>query len=1234
MQFLQWNCRGLGTSAPDLQAAISGRRPIAVCLQETKLAVGSRFAIKGYKMFRKDLRSDTLGHGGVILAVHNGIPSQNVDLNTPLQAVAARVQIETRSFTLCSLYFPPGIRFPDAEFRRLLTELHPPYVLMGDFNAHHVAWGCDHCCARGRSLERLINEESLCVLNTGTRTHFTLPSGRTSVLDLTLCSPQLAQLFNWTVDDDPLGSDHFPIWLEYRDGPVLESRPPRWNFRKADWNDFNTRIETGLNSPGAADSMESFTSLIVCAAEASIPKTSGCPKRPPVPWWTDECRDVIRARKRAYRAFDRHSTTENLIAFRKARALARRTIQDAKRASWRRYVSGLNQFTPVAQVWSQLRRISGSYAPSPLPVLTVGDREILAPAEVANEFGRSIADRCSLSGSNPAFLRHKARHERTTITFASSEQLPFNQPFTITELRSAVDGLRSVAEGPDQVHNDMIRHFPPRALDVLLSLFNELWETGQFPDAWREAVVIPLLKPGKTGSDPRHYRPISLTSALCKLFEKLVNSRLSWFLEQRNIFAESQCGFRKNRSTVDHLVTFDTVVRTAFKQRHHVGAVFFDIEAAYDTAWRHGILMKAYRYGIRGNMGRFLQNYLKERFFRVRVGHQLSDRFRQKDGVPQGGVLSVALFALMINDVVDVLPRPIGRSLFVDDLAIWAASSSTRAMERQLQLAVARLEQWASINGFKFSTEKTVAAHFCRRRSCPSNLAVTLHGQTIPVRSPVKFLGMELDSRFTYRDHFKTLKAKCLKALNILKCVSRTSYGADRKTLLLLYRSLIRSKLDYACVAYDAACLSSKRSLDVIHHAALRIATGAFRTSPIASVLVEADEMPLALRRKTLSMRYATRLLQFPSHPTYRVVFSKRTLSLLRRGGPERTFPLSVRFAMFLDDSGFRTRFIERWKHPETPPWSNITPVIDVSLSDIHKNQISPEESRSRALELIASYNDYMAIYTDGSKTLEGVGSAFICGDTIHQFSMPSNASVFTAELVAIRNALHFIRQSDANRHVILTDSLSSLMALRVFNPSHVFLTDILTLLTTLDSEGKEVVLCWIPAHVQIAGNEKADLAAREAAGVAPAGRFPLPASDFKRFISSFTRAEWQQNWDAIRINKLKILKPRLGRWQSSYRRSRGEEVALCRLRLGHTYATHKHLICGEDRPRCPKCGEYLTVSHVLVSCAHLSRERVRFFGTNTLTMPGVLGDVSPFIPAVFNFLAHIRFKVIFSSDT
>jgi potassium voltage-gated channel Eag-related subfamily H protein 8 len=115
-------------------------------------------------------------------------------------------------------------------------------------------------------------------------------------------------------------------------------------------------------------------------------------------------------------------------------------------------------------------------------------------------------------------------------------------------------------------------------MTFLLSLFNRIWSEGVFPTMWRIALVIPILKPGKDASDPSSYRPIALTSCICKLLERIVNARLVWHLEKENIINESQYGFRRCRSTVDVLARIDTFIKIAFARKEHVVAVFFDIE--------------------------------------------------------------------------------------------------------------------------------------------------------------------------------------------------------------------------------------------------------------------------------------------------------------------------------------------------------------------------------------------------------------------------------------------------------------------------------------------------------------------------------------------------------------------------------------------------------------------------------------------------------------------------------
>ena len=151
--------------------------------------------------------------------------------------------------------------------------------------------------------------------------------------------------------------------------------------------------------------------------------------------------------------------------------------------------------------------------------------------------------------------------------------------------------------GPDQIHYEILRHLPIETLHILLDIINETWKSDTFPESWREALIISIPKPGKDHFNPLNYRPIALTSCICKTVERMVNERLVWYLEKNGLLAKQQCGYRSNRSTVDHLVRLETFIRDAFIHNQHLVAVFFDLQKAYDTTWKYGILKDLHNMG-------------------------------------------------------------------------------------------------------------------------------------------------------------------------------------------------------------------------------------------------------------------------------------------------------------------------------------------------------------------------------------------------------------------------------------------------------------------------------------------------------------------------------------------------------------------------------------------------------------------------------------------------------------
>ncbi|GFN87451.1 RNA-directed DNA polymerase from mobile element jockey [Plakobranchus ocellatus] len=187
------------------------------------------------------------------------------------------------------------------------------------------------------------------------------------------------------------------------------------------------------------------------------------------------------------------------------------------------------------------------------------------------------------------------------------------------------------------------------------------------------------------------------------------------------------------------------------------------------------------------------------------------------------------LFNLKINNIINSVSKHVNASLFGDDFAIYAEGKHLQHLERTIQLCINNVQKWVSENGFRFSVSKTTCVHFHRQRIY-TEPALHLDGQPILVKGEAKFLGVVFDSKLTFYNHVQYLKKICLKALNLLRVVGHTDWGADRATLLKLYRTLVRSKCDYGSVIYGSAKKHVLRALDPIHHQGLRIALGAFRS--------------------------------------------------------------------------------------------------------------------------------------------------------------------------------------------------------------------------------------------------------------------------------------------------------------------------------------------------------------------------------------------------------------------
>ena len=286
--------------------------------------------------------------------------------------------------------------------------------------------------------------------------------------------------------------------------------------------------------------------------------------------------------------------------------------------------------------------------------------------------------------------------------------------------------------------------------------------------------------------------------------------------------------------------------------------------------------------------------------------------------------------------------------------------------------------------------------------------------------------------------------------------------GADKKSLLKLYDSLCWSKLDYGCQFYSSACKTLLSQLDVVHNMGLRLCSGAFKTSPIESIYVDTEHMPLNLRREELGLRYLVRIKSAPKNPSLQVL--KDDTSSQKFQGSRSSKPFQVRLNEDVADTNLKSQRIQKVELSEIPPW--LVPEVCVCDKPATKKNLSEEEVRSRFLELDAVHLGQTKLYTDGSKSGNGMGCAVIHEDTAYISKLPDYASVFTAELTAVATALDQVYNSSDSNFVVYCDSRSTLEAIKKFNSFHPLVQKVQEWLFWISCQHKSVRFCWVTSHV------------------------------------------------------------------------------------------------------------------------------------------------------------------------
>ncbi|XP_037086809.1 uncharacterized protein LOC119107469 [Pollicipes pollicipes] len=600
--------------------------------------------------------------------------------------------------------------------------------------------------------------------------------------------------------------------------------------------------------------------------------------------------------------------------------------------------------------------------------------------------------------------------------------------------------------------------------------------------------------------------------------------------------------------------------------------------------------------GFRGRLMYFVRSYLDNRTFQVRNG-TLSDTFEQENGLVQGGVISPILFNIMIDDVCGNVPSEVSRALYADDCSLWVQGRRIFHLVNKMQGALNHVSAWADRWGFLFSPHKCNAIVFRRymkAREMTNIPNLHIYNQPLTYTDTVKFLGVMLDSRLNLNTMMQYIKTKAVKRISILKCLSGKGCGADRSTLLRIYKAMIRPILEYACQVFDGPRNKAVEMIDVIQNECIRIATGAFRTSPILPLMVEADILPLRLRRCDLSLRYSLKILSREDHPCRKLMANEAALHEVETGYMKRIsgFPLYERILDMCHETGFDFPEEVTLKRSVVPPW-RLRKCTLIKLTNRSKRTLDEVQIQCEFNDLRSRYTEYEFIFTDGAKSADGVGCAFVHGERRQKFKLPELCSIFIAEGFAVLQALNYTHTNRILKCVICTDSLSIITALGNPTSENPIVIHLLETVSQLIEMGSIIIVLWIPSHSNIRGNETADAQAKMAIRLNDVCNFQMGPKDYFPKVRRSIRELFNKYWtDYNPRTNLKRIKEEVGDWVSCKRAVRREEIVLCRLRLGHTRYTHAYMIDRNLQPECERCQCPLTVYHILLECPVYFHER------------------------------------------
>lgn len=394
----------------------------------------------------------------------------------------------------------------------------------------------------------------------------------------------------------------------------------------------------------------------------------------------------------------------------------------------------------------------------------------------------------------------------------------------VNEIKSIIKELKPrKASGLDGIKNFMLKRLPNSAVLYFCFIINCCLKLQYFPQTWKTAKVIPIIKPNKPLDSVHSYRPISLLSSLSKILEKVLKERIWKFNHQHKIIPVNQFGFKPFHSTVHQIKRICNHINTGFNNGNSTVLVTLDIEKAFDSVWYNGLLYKMIQLNFPLYIIRIIESFLKNRLFCVCLNDRYSDLVEIPAGVPQGSVLGPLLYILYCSDFPNL--NGCEWASYADDTCIFFSHEFGQNIVTKLQCALDNLTAYFTKWKIKINEDKTQAVFFTRKRKAcfyPID-QLEINGTNIQWSEYIKYLGVHLDRKLIFDLHITRQIEKFNLAKKMLYPLIKRGSPLNNMNKLILSKVIFQSIILYACPVWGVCAKSHIKKLQICQNKLLKM---------------------------------------------------------------------------------------------------------------------------------------------------------------------------------------------------------------------------------------------------------------------------------------------------------------------------------------------------------------------------------------------------------------------------